>query len=285
VALATFFFKEGCMRKLLFVVGIIALVSAFGGCAFLLTEKIDFESLPKAIDVSTTNQYFSESTIQFTGNPDLDFGSSYLFLNKDDGGTWKKVNKVYVRYTKKFLIIGHKNTVDSSDAPGYLLRGAFYIFIDNGITNGSGSKGMKKLNNGDSGVTGSFDFLDDAGIQAIGNKKFSVYIKHYRPYRYGEPTGENFKAYRMINGIIEKEAVVGSAGGLSWPRYLTNGVTEIQIPWSFIFGNNPEYIPDKIYLEFRIDDGAAGTKFPEADFGTNVTTTNIISNWLELNIK
>jgi len=273
------------MRKLLFVVGIIALVSAFGGCAFLLTEKIDFESLPKAIDVSTTNQYFSESTIQFTGNPDLDFGSSYLFLNKDDGGTWKKVNKVYVRYTKKFLIIGHKNTVDSSDAPGYLLRGAFYIFIDNGITNGNGSKGMKCLDTGDSGISGQFDSFDNVRTATVGDRKFSVYIKHYRPYRYGEPTGENFKAYRMINGIIEKEAVVGSAGGLSWPRYLTNGVTEIQIPWSFIFGNNPEYIPDKIYLEFRIDDAAFGDWFKGADFGTNVTTTNIISNWLELNIK
>jgi len=144
---------------------------------------------------------------------------------------------------------------------------------------------MKKLDDGDSGIAGQFDDFDNSKIETIGDRKFSVYIKHYRPYRYGEPTGENFKAYRMINGVIEKEAVVGSAGGLSWPRYLTNGVTEIQIPWSFIFGNNPEYIPDKIYLEFRIDDGAAGTRFAEADFGTNVTTTNIISDWLELNIK
>ncbi len=273
------------VRKFLYVLGIVGLVSVFGGCAFLLTEKIDFESLPKAIDVSTANQYFTEVAIKFTGNPDSDFGRSYLFLDKDDGGTWKALNKVYVAYSKKFLFIGHKNTVDADDAPDYLNRGAFYIFIDNGITNGNGSKGMKKLKNGDSGVTGAFDFLDDVGIETIGNRKFSVYIKHYRPYKYAEPTGENFKAYRMINGVIEKESVVGNSGGLSWVRYITNNVTEIAIPWSFIFGNNPEYIPDKIYIEFRIDDGAAGTRFGEADFGTNVTTTNIISNWLELSIK
>jgi hypothetical protein len=273
------------MRKLLFVIGIIMLVSAFGGCAFLLTEKIDFESLPKAIDVSSTNQYFSESTIKFTGNPDQDFGSSYLFLDKDDGGTWKKVNKVYVAYSRKFLFIGHKNSVDSPDAPDYWLRGAFYIFIDNGITNGNGSKGMKILDDGDSGVTGSFDFLDNVRTGTIGNRKFSVYIKHYRPYAQAAPTGEDIKIYRMINGVLEKVAMKAGSGDLSWPRYLTNGVTEIQIPWSFIFGDNPEYIPDKIYLEFRIDDAAGSTKFTEADFGNNVTTTNIISNWLELNIK
>jgi len=94
------------MRKLLFVIGIIMLVSAFGGCAFLLTEKIDFESLPKAIDVSTTNQYFTEASIKFTGNPDQDFGSSYLFLDKDDGGTWKKVNKVMLRIVGSFCLLG-----------------------------------------------------------------------------------------------------------------------------------------------------------------------------------
>jgi hypothetical protein len=285
VALATFFFKEGCMRKLLFIIGIIMLVGAFGGCAFLLTEKIDFESLPKAIDVSTTNQYFTEAAIKFTGNPDQDFGNSYLFLNKSDGGTWKKVNKVYVAYSRKFLFIGHKNSVDAPDAPDYWLRGAFYIFIDNGITNGNGSKGMKKLENGDSGIAGQFDQFDDARIATVGDRKFSVFIKHYRPYAQAAPTGEDIKIYRMINGVVEKVAMKAGSGTLSWPRYLTNGVTEIQIPWSFIFGDNPEYIPDKIYLEFRIDDAANGDWFKEADFGTNVATTNIISNWLELNIK
>ncbi|MEN2998371.1 MAG: hypothetical protein ABDH28_04990 [Brevinematia bacterium] len=270
------------MRRGIFVfVSIIFL----GSCAFLLTESVDFSKLPQPIEVSESNPFFTPTAIKFTGDPSVDFGSSYVFLNKSDGGTWKALNKVYIAYSKRFLFIGHKNTVDANDPPDYLNRGAFYVFIDNNITNGKGSKGMKKLANGDSGITGSFDFLDDAQISTVGDRKFSVFIKHYRPYKYAEPTGENFKAYRFINGSIEKESKVGPGGGLAWNRYITNNVTEIAIPWSFIFGSDPEYIPDKIYLEFRIDDGAGGTKFKESDFGTNVTTTNVVSNWLELKIK
>lgn len=265
---------------------VIFVMSIFvGGCGFMLTESIDFSKIPAPLDVSEANAYYSPKAIKFTGNPDADFGASYKFLDKSDGGTWKKLNTVYVAYTKRFLFIGHKNTVDADDPPGYLKRGAFYVFIDNNITNGRGSRGMKKLANGDSGITGSFDFLDDVQVSTVGDRKFSVFIKHYRPYKYSEPTGENMKAYRFINGTIEKEAKVGLGGGLAWSRYITNNVTEIAIPWSFIFGDNPEYIPDRIYLEFRVDDGAGGAYFKESDFGTNVTTTNVVSNWLELKIK
>lgn len=273
------------MKKVMFLGLIFSVIMLLGGCAFLLTENVDLSKLPQPIDLSESNPFFTAQAIKFTGDPSVDFGVAYKFLDKGDGGTWQKINVVYVAYTKRFLFIGHKNTVDANDPPGYLDRGAFYIFIDNNITNGNGSKGMKQLKNGDSGITGSFDFLDDVQISTIGDRKFSVFIKHYRPYQYSEPTGENFKAYRFINGSIEKEAKVGLGGGLAWSRYITNNVTEIAIPWSFIFGDDPAYIPDKIYLEFRIDDGAGGTRFTTADFGTNLTTTNVISNWLELRIK
>lgn len=244
------------------------------------------------------NSKFYATSIEFTGDPDKDFGTNrLLYLDKDNDSTselgnatkkYHEIVEIYMAINDEYLYLGLKSPEKPEGVdPRY--AGACYIFIDNGLPGPL----LQKLNGeglNKAGITGEFYFLDDAGFVCYGERKFSYFIKNYRPQ------DNDMNVYNFRTGVVDKKKA--STGAVTWPFYARNSVTEVAIPLNEIFGSDVTNITD-FYLAFRIDDATAADAMGKKDDpnaiavdwvpeqgedNENVYGTKLI-NWLKVNPK
>lgn len=242
-------------RKIALWVAAAFMVILFAGCGFIGSEGVDEELIPKEYLVRTNSAFYTTTQIPFTGDPATDFGGGRLFasdpagdmiVSPGFGGTptdsytnIADMKNIYVAYSARGLYIGVKMDCDPASYSTYKM--ALYLFIDNNVTSGPGSIGLTAFDAGTvalAGLSGQFGF-DDPGarIQGAGGK-ISFYLKHWR-----EAGGAQWKPFYFWNGTGSIVNTVpfgyGFQGELLFypPNGVSANVTEVYIPWKFIFGD------------------------------------------------
>jgi hypothetical protein len=286
------------MKKIYILFYVFTLVAAmlFSACGFITISEVDLDNFPPEMQVDTTSVNFTELAINLTGDPERDFAG---YMVDDLTGSMfppsADIEKIYIAFSRKFLFIGHRTTDLGTDP--YFDRGAFYIFIDNGMTNTDefprASKGVKRLDAtglNNAGISGSFRFLDDIGtrIPTEGPRKFSLYAKNYRTPYYSK--GPDFVMYRFMDDSVSYELIRGATATVGWPYFLEDNVTEIAIPWDHIYPDmGPDKLPKYIYLAFHVNDAAAGKYFTTSEWapaGQDTSgTADFITNWYQVQIS
>ncbi|OHD55521.1 MAG: hypothetical protein A2Y33_00760 [Spirochaetes bacterium GWF1_51_8] len=278
------------------IIKIILPLLVLSGCGFVSSQKIDLNSFPESMNVDKTAQNFTEKALKFTGEPSADFGTAYA-VGTDDTGDFSPISadieKVYVAFSSKYLFIGHKTT---SKGSGYFFdRGAFYIFIDNGFTNAAinaaCAKGISQVNaNGltGAGISGNFRFLDDVGIKCNLPHKFTAFVKNYRtPFYSG---GADFVIYNFTSTTLAYELIRGSVQTVGWANYLEENVTEVAIPWEYLFPGLPaNQLPKTLHIAFQVNDAAANKYFSGSDWMPSAQDIapdpDVITNWIPITIS
>lgn len=285
--------KKYTFLKWLLAISVSALVMS--SCAFMMQDSVAGVPKPLTVNTNSVSPYYvdvSKESITFTGDPAADFTSARKLIADSandstnySGGkpttNFHELTDIYFAYTRNNLFFGFKSpSYPDGDTWKKKYSGGSYLFIDNGITSGDYSVGPTTLSNSTfpaAGITGTMGSWEATmGETAMNGHKFSFFLKHYRPSSSGD-----VQIYRFINGKVDNM----NSASLTWNHYLKNGVTEIQIPLHYVFGDDTTTIPD-FYVAFRIDSAGTDNEVSDhaddgvaVDWAPNQGNGSIITNW------
>jgi len=256
------------------------------GCAFLSTDDFDPGTLPGEWSVNVSGTYYN-SFVSFTGSPASDFAMT-PFIDDAEGDVpdaTGDIAKVYVAYSPFYLFIGHESPESKQDPDA---NGAFYVMIDNGLTNGDGAHGVTNVSDEGltaAGLSGSFGTFDGAGVEvdrtgSFPDARVSFYFKHWRPL------GADMKGFGFTIPASPMERYSGASFiGYPGSSSASTAVTEVAIPWDYIFKGytNTANPPGTVYLWFGTDPtlDRAGSQ----DTAPDNSNWDLITNWKALQIN